>query len=178
MKNLLNLLFVAVLFSACDREESENVMSQLPPEPGVDVYVVKYKDASYCDYVHVMYLGEKKWGLCPTGGHGCVPQFYSLQEGFYMNDYGLYVRDNVVIVDLLYSDYESGSPRYFMDDEILEKEIFSEIYVIPARLFPTFIDVLFDDCMPISIHYPENVEFIRSMIDDGRIERYRVDLGY
>ena len=81
--------------------------------------------------------------------------------------------ENYAIIDKDWGTYSSSDKGFYSDDDILERQIFSRFYRIPRRVVPSLVEKF-----PISEHYPENIDFINAMIDDGSIERYRVELGY
>ena len=83
----------------------------------------------------------------------------------------LIIPESCAVSVIRWEDYSiTGHRIHFYDNEIMDSQPLSAYYWIPERALNDSFDGY-----PAS---PEAIDSINAMIDDGRIERYRVDLGY
>ena len=169
MKRIITLISTVLIFVSC----SEDKIGGPVPEPGYDICLYQYRFKSLENKILIEYIGESSWRVCGEGKQDSC--FIKMNDNLYMGDILDLVGfpKNYAIIDKDWGTYSSSDKSFYSDDDILERQIFSRFYRIPRRVVPSLVEKF-----PISEHYPENIDFINAMIDDGTIEQYRVELGY
>ena len=157
------LLVLVLCIGASGCQEGKD----LPPE--LEYNVVRFKNDAYKEYVLTVpyhdYYSVFTCGASDTEFLG----YSELRDQCYMSKQ-IDISRNCAISYVKWEDYsvtEHGID--FFENEIMDTHPLSAYYSIPElRLGVSF-------CYPAS---PEAIDSINAMIDDGRIEQYRVDLGY
>ena len=169
MKRIITLISTVLVIVSC----SEDKIGGPVPEPGYDITLFQYKNSFVEGKIMVYGTDGHFWYICGKGEkESCL---IALNKNIFLGNLMETQGDpeNYAIIDKDWGTYSSSDKSFYSDDDILERQIFSRFYRIPRRVVPSLVEKF-----PISEHYPENIDFINAMIDDGSIEQYRVDLGY
>ena len=172
MKRIIPFVILVLTLVACSTESQESLIGEPPPQPGYDMWLYQYKSRSLEDKIIVRYSGENVWRVCGKGEKdSCLT---AMKDNLYLGNMDIGGSPRYyAIIDRNWGSLSPTDKIFYTDNDILEKQIFSRFYRIPRRAVPTLVEEF-----PISEHYPEDIDFINALIDNGAIEQYRVDLGY
>ena len=158
----LGIIFLSLSILSCRRHSGV--------EPEWEYRIFSFRNYDYRNYVLCEEF-EGNYALFSyfQGVDGCVDYVELHKLHFISNN--SWVPKSCVLSNIRWNDYDFESHSfYFSDEEILDNHPFESYYLVPEHVvgIPFF-------------SYPIDslaIEAINTLIDNGIIEQYRVDLGY